>query len=864
MRTQPGDYPGARPHRRGEHGIHLAHLSGMPPGSTIRMWTPQPQTPPARAQATPPRRSKPKLQKPPPKPRRTWLSILKWLAIASFAGALLLVATAAFVFWMFGRDPSLPDYKTLGDYKPRQVTTILDANDRRIGELYTERRTYVPYDKVPPIVIEAFVAAEDNKFWTHGGVDYWGMFRAFITNLRAGRAKQGASTITQQVVKTFLLTPEKTFKRKIQEIIIARRLEKELTKQEIMALYVNQIYFGHGRYGIQEAARYFFGKDVGQLNAGEAAVLASMPKKPEVLANALYGRGGKPQDVKDRQVYVLNQLVVIGKLTKEEAQKWIDAPIQIVKNPFPEMGTAPEWVDLAKQELIATLGDEKLVDTLGAKVRTTLDPSLQQAAQKALQIGLRAVDKRHHVGRAARSLKPDKVADELARLAKRLPAGGPKAKEIYDALVVEVFDADHEVVVDLGDWKAALVLDTPEDARFNPPTDGVTKLPSERFKPGDIVEVTALHDDLVAAATGDEEDAKSKVKRPAGAKHAKHRVAFPAAPEGAVVIIDVKTRKVRALVGGYSSKVAGFNRATMAKRQPGSSFKPFVYGAAIDSGQFTAASEVNDAPEVFQLWKPKNYEGGKFEGPVLLRHALAKSINTVAIRLTDTLKPASIVAFANKLGIHSKLPAELSLALGSGEVTPLEMTNAIATFAYGVAAPPRFVDAIDGKLTPASKGEQVLRPEVAYVVTSMMQSVVTEGTGHLAKALKLPIAGKTGTSNDGRDVWFMGLTPDYAIGVWIGYDDNRSLGRGETGGTTAVPVFVDVVKAMNLTAKSFPRPAHVVEASIDKKSGLLSPEGAPKGSMRTEVFLEGTAPTEFAPMPDEVTTDNAVTGEYTD
>ena len=331
------------------------------------------------------------------------------------------------------------------------------------------------------------------------------------------------------------------------------------------------------------------------------------------------------------------------------------------------------------------------------------------------------------------------------------------------------------------------------------------------------------------------------------------------------MIIDVKTRKVRALVGGYSSKVAGFNRATMAKRQPGSSFKPFVYGAAIDSGQFTPASVVNDAPEVFALWKPKNYEGGKFEGPVLLRHALAKSINTVAIRITDTLKPATIVAFANKLGIQSKLPAELSLALGSGEVTPLEMTNAIATFAAGgIAAPPRFVDAIDGKLTPASKGEQVLRAEVAYVMINMMQSVVTEGTGHLASKLKIPIAGKTGTSNDGRDVWFMGLTPDYAIGVWIGYDDNRSLGKGETGGTTAVPVFVDVVKGMNLTAKQFPRPAKVVDETIDKKSGLRSPEGAPKGSMRSEVFLEGTAPTEYAPMPDEVTTDNAVTGEYTD
>ncbi|MBA3456571.1 MAG: PBP1A family penicillin-binding protein [Deltaproteobacteria bacterium] len=827
------------------------------------MWSQKPQAPAARSQPTPPRRSKPRLGKPVIQTRRTWLTVLKWGAIVAFSGALLLVATAAFVFWMFGRDPKLPDYKSLSDYKPKQVTTILDANDRRIGEIYTERRTYVPYEKVPPIVVEAFIAAEDNKFWTHGGVDYWGMFRAAITNVRAGKSKQGASTITQQVVKTFLLTPEKTYKRKIQEIIIARRLEKGLTKQEIMALYVNQIYFGHGRYGIQEAARYFFGKDVEQLNPGEAAVLASMPKKPEVLADALYGRGGKPQDVKDRQVYVLNQLVVIGKLTNAEAQKWIDAPIQIVKNPFPEMGSAPEWIKLAEDELIKSVGKDA-VDRLGAKVRTTLDPGVQAIAQKALQSGLRAVDKRQKIGRPRRTLAADKVDDEIARLAKKLPAGGPKAKHVYEAVVTEVFDQDQEVVIDLGAWKAALVLGGPEDDRFNPAEDGVTKKASERFKPGDVVDVTPIADDLVAAATGDQDDDK-KQKKPSGPKHAKHRVTFPPAPEGAVVIIETKSRKVRGLVGGYASKAKRLNRA-FAERQPGSSFKPFVYAAAIETGRYTPASVINDAPEVFDLWRPKNYESGKFEGPVLLRHALAKSINTVAIRVTYDLKPETVATLAKKMGIRQTgLPHEMSLALGSGEVTPLDMTNAFATFAAGgMYVAPRFVDAIDGKVTDAPKGEQVMRAEVAFVMVDMMQSVVNEGTGHLAKALKIPIAGKTGTSNEARDVWFVGMTADYTIGVWVGHDEPKSLGKSETGGSSAVPVFVDIVKNMKLPAKAFPKPAHVVTATIDKKTGLLSPEGAPKGSMRSEVFLEGTAPTEVAPMPDEVTTDNAVTGEYTD
>ena len=837
----------------------------MPPGQTIRMWNPPQQ----KAPSSPPK-AKAKLQtkpgakpaKPPPPPRKRWITVVKWLAIVGFSGLLLLVATVAFVFWMYGRDPNLPDYSKLGDYHPKQVTQILDANDNRIDEIYSERRTYVPYEKVPKILIDSFVAAEDNKFWTHGGVDYWGMFRAFIMNIRAGgRSKQGASTITQQVVKTFLLTPEKTFKRKIQEIILARRLEKSLTKEEIMTLYMNQIYFGHGRYGVQEAAKFYFGKDVGQLNVGEAALIAGLPQSPNNISPRV-----NPARAKERQTYVLNQLVGMGNLTQAEAQKWIDAPIQVVQTPFPQLGSAPGWLELAKKELIAEKGEAAL-DTLGAKVRTTVDPSLQAAAQKALQNGLRGVDKRHGVGRPIRTVKADKIESTIAALAKKLPSGGPKAKEIYEAVVTDVFDDDKEVVVDLGAWKGSLLLGTADDERFNQAgEDGAAKKPSERFKPGDVVEVTVAQSEVIAAGTGDEDMGATPAPKAVNApKHSKHHVGFIPPSQGAIVVIDLKTRKVRALVGGYVLKAGGFNRATMAKRQPGSSFKPFVYATAIDSGKYTPASKVNDAPEVFDLWKPKNYETGKFEGPVLLRHALAKSINTVAIRVTYDMKPENIAAFAKKMGIQSELPHEMSLALGSGEVTPLEMTNALATLATGgIYAPPKFIEAIDGKVTAPSAGEQVLRPEVAYVVVDMMRSVVTEGTGHLASALKIPIAGKTGTSNDARDTWFIGLTPDYAIGVWLGNDDNRPMGKGETGGTTAVPVFVELAKSMQLPAKSFPKPAHVTEATIDLASGLLAPEGAPKGTSRSEVFVEGTAPTETAAMPGDVTETNIVTGEYTD
>jgi penicillin-binding protein 1A len=827
-------------------------------GATLKMWAArQPSAEaPRRGPVAPPGKPGNRGARPTAPRRSRWVSLLKWSAILGLVTAALVATTVAFTFWMFGRDPRLPQISKLADYRPSQVTTILDANDRRIGEIYTQRRTMVPLDKIPPIVVDAFVAAEDNSYWTHAGIDYVGMVRAFFANLRAGKKSQGASTITQQVVKNLLLTPERTFKRKIQEIILARRLEQSLSKQEIMTLYLNEIYFGAGRYGVEEASLYYFGKSVARVNAGEAAVLASLPKEPETLSKALLKN---PQRVKDRQTYVLNQLVRIGKLDQPAAQKWIDEPIKIVKSAFPMLGSAPEWVDLVKRELVALHQSEAALDTAGSVVRTTLDPGLQTSAQKALQAGLRAVDARHKIGRVKRHAA--KVDAEITKLAKQLPRSGPKAKELYDAVVIAVHDADNEVVVDLGKWQGSLLLGSAEDARFNPPDDaGKVKKPSERFKVGDVVEVRT-----VAAAKkskSDDDDDDDDLGKP---KHSKHQVAFPPGPEGAVVIIDVKTRKVRALVGGYASKVAGFNRATMARRQPGSSFKAFVYTAAIDSGRYTPATRVNDAPEVFDLWRPKNFESGKFEGPVLMRHALKKSINTVAIRVTYDMTPTAVAALAQKMGIVSELPKELSLSLGSGEVTPLEMTNAFATLAAGgVAMAPRFVEAIDGKTTPPSQGTPVLRPEVAYVATSMLQSVVTEGTATRANALKIPLAGKTGTSNEARDTWFIGYTPDYAIGVWVGYDDNRPMGGKETGGTTAVPIFVDVMKAMSQPAKQFARPAKVVERLLDRETGLLAPEGAAKGTTYTEVFVEGTEPTEVAPRPGEVTEQTSVTEEYSD
>lgn len=833
----------------------------------MRMWTPsQPEG--AETQKTTPdkpstkaksRSSKPGIKQP-KKKRPLWFRILKWTTIVGFTGLSIAIATVAFVFWMYGRDKNLPDPSSLADIKYRQVTAIVDKNDQRIGELFgkthgdeIERRVFVPYEKVPQILVDAFIATEDNKFWDHSGIDYTGMFRAFWANLRSGKAKQGASTITQQVVKNLLLTPEKTFKRKIQEIILARRLEQALTKQEILSLYMNQINFGNGRYGVQEAARFYFGKDVSDVTVGEAALLAGLPQSPE---NYAPNREKNWKAAKKRQMHVLARLVEEGKLTPAEEKKWIEAPIPWVTKPFPELNTAPEWVGLVRNELLASKCEGKStcpdgevwLDTLGGVVRTTLDPKLQAVAQDALQNGLRAVDKNQFVGNPKRLIDAKKLDAELAKIGRLVPKAGLVKGEKYEAIVTAVHDEDKELEVDLGELKAGIVV----EERFLPRNkDGEIVALSTKWKPNHVVDVVAAEN------------------KPT--KHSKARVAFPKGPEGAVVILEVKTRKVRALVGGYASKTLGLNRATDSRRQPGSSFKPFVFATGIELGEtravdeggritFTAGSSIPDAPEPRwgDNWNAKNYESGKFGGYGLLRKALALSINTVSIRVVERVKPPAIIDLCKRVGISTPLPDLFTLALGAGEVTPLEMTNAMATFAAGgKAAKPVFIDAIDGKATLAAETTQAIKPEVAYIVTHMMTSVVTSGTGIKAAVLKIPVAGKTGTSNSAKDVWFIGLTPDYAIGVWIGYDSPTSMGR-ETGGTSAVPVFVEIAKAMNLPAKQFPRPPRVVEARIDTETGLLAPDDWPKDETVRELFIQGTVPTQQAVKGD------GVKGEYKD
>jgi penicillin-binding protein 1A len=778
-------------------------------------------------------------------PRQRALFALKWVAISAVALAALAAVLVAGMFWYYGSDPNLPRIASLNDYKPKQVSRVLAPDGVVVGEIYEERRTFVPIDQIPEKLVQAFISAEDDGFFEHSGIDYIGMVRAVFVNVKAGHKRQGASTITQQVVKTFLLSPERTYRRKVQEIILARRLENALDKREILTLYLNQIYFGHGRYGIAEAARYYFGKDVGDLNTGEIALIAGLPKAPERISPK------KPENVgraKGRQKYVLEQMARNGYITPAEAQTWIEAPIEIIDDPAPAAGEAPEWIDLVRREMAARFGEASLA-TAGIDVATSIDREAQAVAIEALRAGLRAVDERQGYGRPVARVKADQVPLRLAKLARRLPKGGPRAGETYEAVVLSVHDADAgapgELVVDLGTWRASVILAGALEERFNPNK----KRASERFGPGDVVQVQTA-----ARASG-------------APRHSERTVALAPGPEGAVVVMNPQTRDVLAVVGGYRMQVGDFNRAVMAKRQPGSAFKPFVYAAALDTGTFTPASIVNDAPEVYDTWKPENYEKGTFAGPVRLRYALAKSINTVPIRLIEQIGPSRVAQLANAMGIDGELPEHRSLALGSGEVTLLGLTNAYATLAAaGVAAKPRFIRTIGAQAEPEPEAHAVLRPQVAYLMTSMLRSVVTEGTATRAAALPVPVVGKTGTTDDARDAWFVGMTPSLVVGVWVGFDSPRPIGRKESGSRTALPVFVDIVKHLGRKGRVrlFDRPEGVVEARIDKRTGLLAPTGATDETSYTEVFIDGTVPIDVAPTEQEIDVDDFVLEQYDD
>ncbi|HEY6557475.1 MAG TPA: PBP1A family penicillin-binding protein [Polyangiaceae bacterium] len=700
--------------------------------------------------------------------------------------------------------PSVTELRT--GYRPPQVTRVLARDGTLLANLFRERRTVIALGEVPDHAKLAFLAAEDAHFYEHEGLNYFGMLRALFANLRAGKTRQGGSTITQQVVKNVLLEPERTYRRKIRETILARRLEQYLSKDEIFALYLNHIYLGHGRYGIEEASRYYFGKKAKQLTLPEAALLAGVVAAPERFSP----RNNRERAL-DRRRYVLGQMLEKGFITQPLHADSAAAPLRLAPAVEAESELAPEVISHVEKVLGEVAGDD--AGRGGFVVTTTLDPSMQAAARKAVRDNL------------ARYTERQKLTLPLTAEKRRLWGvpfeGTPHAQRAYTGKVVALDDRAGTIDVRVGDVVGRVSLMREE--RYNP-----KRLPPSEFaKVGALLRVSLLNEPE------------------AGGRFPEMRVEL--GPQSALVAIDVRTRHVLALVGNVEALAGGLDRASRARRQPGSAFKPFVYSYALHSRRFTPATVLSLPAD------PRHKLDAR---RISIRNAVAKSDNTAATQVFKEIGPANVVQWAHALGIQSKLEPNASLALGAYEVTPLEITNAFATFASGGEyAPALIVSKIvgpDGKvlpLPPDPPRRRVMQEDEAYLTTSVLRSVVQAGTARRASGLGRPLAGKTGTTNDAKDAWFVGYSTEIVSGVWVGYDDPTPLGWGEAGGTTALPAWMDFMKAVHgkRPVTEFPRPGSVIVARIDPGTGLLAYDGQ-EGAIDEE-FLDGTVPTESA-VPD--------------
>src|SRR5881409_1578601 len=646
--------------------------------------------------------------------RRRWLR--RVLIAVGAVSLLVLAAVAVAALWAFTIFPrSLPSVTALETLQPILGTKIYDDNDEPLTELHVERRIFVPIAHIPRALRDAVLATEDRRFYSHWGIDPIGVARAVIQNYRRGRLVEGGSTITQQLTKVLFLTPDKSLDRKLKEAVLALELERRYSKDRILEMYLNQVYFGQGSYGVEAAARTYFGKSVAELTVRESALIAGLPRAP-----SNYSPFDRPEAAKRRREVVLRRMVDFGTIKDEEAKRLAKTDLGLIP-PERRRTTGQYFIDYVQQTLEAKYGPD-LVLKGGLNVYTTLNPTMQLTAEQSLREGLKALQGR---------------------------TGSPQGR------------------------------------------------------PGET-------------------------------------------PEGAVVTVEPQTGYVKAMVGGSDFFRSEFNRAVQAKRQPGSAFKPFIYIAALEAG-FTPASQIEDSPVSFavgkngQVWKPENYDR-KFRGATTLQQAIEESVNVVTVKLQERVGINRTVQVARRLGITSPLDINLSLALGTSDLSLLELTSAYGTLAnQGVWMPPvtiRYVTDAQGKLLEehVPEGREAVAPETAYVIAHMLRGVVERGTGQAAKVLGRPIAAKTGTTNDYSNAWFIGFTPRLATGVWVGYDRPRSLGRDETGSRVAVPIWTAYMgKILGDSPKEdFPVPERVVSLLVDE-----DPTGACARPV-TMAFIRGT------------------------
>ncbi|WP_421929735.1 penicillin-binding protein 1A [Neoaquamicrobium sediminum] len=772
--------------------------------------------------------------------------------------ALALVAAAGVAIYIGAVTKDLPDYEVLARYEPPVTTRVHASDGALMGEFARERRLYLPIQAVPDRVKAAFLSAEDKNFYSHPGVDITGLVRAVVTNVQnvgSGRRPVGASTITQQVAKNFLLDSSVTYDRKIREMILSFRIEQAYSKDRILELYLNEIFFGLGAYGIAGAALTYFDKSVNELTVAESAYLAALPKGP-----SNYHPFRNTERAIERRNWVIDQMVANGYVEPEEAEKAKASSLGVTPRRGGTYLFAGEYfTEEVRRAIISRYGEDALYEG-GLSVRTTLDPKMQVVARKALQNGL---------------IKYDTLRGY------RGPVTSIDVSGDWGVPLGEV-----ERLSDVPEWRLAVVLASSDqglDVGLQPSREASGALSDER----ETVSVSKENMSWALRYTADgkrlKADSPAEVLKPgdvvfvekmeSGGEDAESSWILRQIPEvsGGMVAMDPHTGRVLAMVGGFSYAQSEFNRATQAYRQPGSSFKPFVYAAALDNG-YTPASVVLDAPISIRIgnevWEPKNYGGGS-AGPSTLRAGIERSRNLMTVRLANDMGMNLVAEYAERFGVYDKMLPVLAMSLGSGETTVMRMVSAYSIMANGGKhIVPSLIDRIqdrygktvfkhdqrecegcnatawDGQAEPelVDNVDQVLDPMTAYQITSMMEGVVQRGTATTIAELGYPIAGKTGTTNDEKDAWFVGYTPDLVVGVYMGYDQPRHMGKGSTGGGLAAPIFkefmADVLK--DTRPVDFRVPEGMKMIAVDRKSGMRASEGASGAIM--EAFKPGTGP----------------------
>ncbi|MGQ9646034.1 MAG: penicillin-binding protein 1A [Thermodesulfobacteriota bacterium] len=775
-----------------------------------------------------------------------------YLIYAFLLSTLLFLLCGGFLFYYYSHQP--PDYQPLKHRHFNAYSIVYSEEDEVVGKFLMDNRIPVPYERIPKTLVDAFIAAEDAEFFRHKGIDFRGIARAMVKNLMAGRIVQGGSTITQQVTKIFFLTPKRSLLRKLKEVAYAFGLERNLSKEEILSLYLNNVYLGNGAYGVEAAAESYFNKRTEQLNLAEMAMIAGLVKAP-----SRYSPINNLRRAKERQIYVLTRMTDLGFISQEQKEKAQQTPLKIQSRESAYFSKAPYFTEFIRQLVERKYGKEKLYQE-GLRIYTTLDLSLQRAAQKDVDKGLRDLDKRQGFRGPIQTLSQKEMND----LQKKGSSNPLRRDEIYEGVIVSKDDSRKYFAVWVEDRKAILpysesawALQINPTATYGPQR---VKQPRDLLNPGDVVYV--------------------RVKELPTGKDQSPILSLEQEPliQGALLCLDPKTGYVKAMVGGRNFGESQFNRALYSRRQPGSAFKPIIYAAALEKG-YHPSTIIMDSPVEYEnydegtYWAPKNYDKN-FMGPITFRNALAHSRNVVTVKILEDIGVGYVLKFIKRLGIESPIKRDLSVALGTSGVSMLELAQAFGVFANGgERVKPIFIKKIvtlkgevleenypyvefeerdeeeEGNGEPASplKRERVISPQHAYIMTHLLEGVVQHGTGQRAKILNRPIAGKTGTSSDYTDAWFIGYTPSLLTAVWVGFDEKTSLGKDETGARAALPIWIAFMSKTlaDTPVEAFKPPPGIVMKRVNIETGLLTEEESDETIL--EAFVEGMLPEEKEP-----------------